>query len=85
MSADTTGGKMTELSKEAVESALHTARVCTRCEYIKHTWPDGYVNERYPYVGFWTRFMSSLETRQELTEKSEANTEDSQKGLERYG
>ena len=53
-------------SSEAVESAAHTARVCTRCEYIKETWPDGEVNERYPYVGFWERFTSSLEERWQL-------------------
>ena len=51
------------MSSDAVDAAAHSARVCTRCEYIVHVFPDGEVNERWPYTGFWERFMSSLETR----------------------
>ncbi|SMO81414.1 hypothetical protein [Halorubrum cibi] len=73
------------MSATAVESAARTARVCTRCVHIKHKFPGGYVNEEYPYVGFWERFTSSLETRwrlikEEHREENEAFDEDDATG-----
>jgi len=74
---------MTELQARAIEAALITAheRVVGPA---KEKWPDGYVNEDYPYKAYWYVFIDSLETRLELYQKRNQPDKSGQIGLGTY-
>jgi len=74
---------MTELEAKAIEAALTSAhgRVVSPS---KHKWPDGYVNEDYPYEPYWTVLTDSLETRLELYKKRNQPDENGQMNLGNY-
>jgi len=74
---------MTELEPEAIEAALVTAHGRT-VSPSKEKWPDGYVNEDYPYKPFWSVFTDSLENRLQLYKQKDEPTDDNQAGLNRY-
>jgi len=63
------GDEDPHLSAAAVESAAWSARAVTTSTVLEEVHPDGTVNEGYPYRGFWSRFMSSLENRWRITKK----------------